>query len=61
MAAVVDANTVGSTPQDLLDGFKPALLVPVAVALLGVLAMTHGTRTRSVAVAESEVDLAEAA
>ncbi len=61
VAAVVDANTVGGTPQDLLDGFKPALLVPVAVALLGVLAMTVRTRTRAAAVAESEVDLAEAA
>ena len=61
VAAVVDANTVGGTPQDLLDGFKPALLVPVAVGLLGVLAMTARVRMRSVAVADSEVDLAEAA
>jgi hypothetical protein len=62
VAAVVNANTgAGGTPQALLDGFKPALLVPVVVGLLGVLVMSTSLRTRAVKVAESEVELAEAA
>ena len=63
VAAVVNANTgAAARRRQLLDGFKPALLVPVIVALLGILAMTARACARApVAVAESEVDLAEAA
>ncbi len=43
VAAVVNANTgTAGTPQALLDGFKPALVVPLIVGVLGIVAMTSG-------------------
>jgi MFS family permease len=57
VTAVVNANTgVGGTPQALLDGFHPALAVPVAAGLLGILAMASGLRTRTAVAAEPELD-----
>jgi MFS family permease len=41
VAAVNSAATGGTgSPEDLLDGFRPAIIVSVIVALLGVVAMT---------------------
>ena len=59
VAAVVNANTgAGGTPQALLDGFKPALVVPLIVGALGIVAMTSGLgRSRPVVAAEPEVEL----
>jgi MFS family permease len=57
VTAVVNANTHGATAQALLNGFHPALFVPVMAALLGILAMATGLRRRSaVVVAEPEVE-----
>jgi MFS family permease len=52
VTAVVNANTHGATAQALLNGFHPALFVPVMAALLGILAMATGLRRRAVAVVE---------
>jgi EmrB/QacA subfamily drug resistance transporter len=58
VAAVVNANTGASgTPQAVLDGFHPALIVPVIAGSLGILAMASGLRGRAVAVAEPEMDV----
>jgi len=60
VAAVVNANTgTGGTPQALLDGFKPALVVPLIVGVLGIVAVSSGLRrTRpAVEVAEPEPQL----
>jgi MFS family permease len=60
VAAVVNANTgPGGTPQALLDGFKPALVVPLLVGVLGIVAMTSGLgRSRATApVAEPQLEL----
>ena len=47
VTAVNNANTgVGGTPQALLDGFHPAIIVSLIAALLGVLAMTVPLRAR---------------
>jgi hypothetical protein len=59
--AVINANTGGSSPQAVLDGFHPALLVPVVVGVLGIVAIGTGLRSRVRAVAASDVELAEAA
>ena len=54
VAAVVNANTgTAGTPQALLDGFKPALVVPVIVGSLGILAMASGLRRRTATAAEA--------
>jgi hypothetical protein len=61
VAAVVNANTgTDGTPQALLDGFKPALVVPLIVGILGIVAVTSGLRrSRAEAeVAEPEPQLA---
>ena len=59
VAAVVNANTgAGGTPQALLDGFHPALAVPVIAGVLGLLAMASGLRTRPVAAVEPEPQVA---
>ena len=64
-AAVVNANTgVGGSPQALLDGFKPALIVPLIVAAIGILAVAPIAFRRSARTApavETDLDLAEAA
>jgi MFS family permease len=53
VAGVVSAKTGAShTPQALLDGFHPALFVPVIVGLLGIVAMATGLRGRSAAASE---------
>jgi EmrB/QacA subfamily drug resistance transporter len=39
VTAVINANTVGTTPQDILNGFHPALLVSVFAALAGAAAV----------------------
>jgi EmrB/QacA subfamily drug resistance transporter len=60
VAAVVNANTgTGGTPQALLDGFKPALVVPLIVGVLGIVAVSSGLRrTRpAVEVADPEPQL----
>jgi MFS family permease len=55
VTAVVNAKTkAGGTPQDLLDGFRPALVVPVAAGLGGVLAISTGLRRKPEAVLEAE-------
>src|SRR5262249_57574812 len=52
VTAVNNANTgAGGTPEDLLQGFHPALVVPVIAAGLGVLAMSVGRRPAEVAIA----------
>jgi MFS family permease len=63
VTAVISANTGASrTPQALLDGFHPAIVVPVIAGLLGIVAMATGLRTRTVAVTEPEAEVeAEAA
>jgi MFS family permease len=63
VTAVISANTGASgTQQALLDGFHPAIVVPVIAGLLGILAMATGLRTRTVAVTEPEAEVeAEAA
>jgi Na+/melibiose symporter-like transporter len=63
VTAVVNANTgAGGTPQALLDGFHPALVVPVIAGLLGILAIATGLRTRAIPVVDPEVEFeAEAA
>jgi sugar phosphate permease len=52
LAVVTAVNTAsrgtGSSPQALLDGFRPALVVSLIVAVLGVLAMTVRVRTKAV-------------
>jgi MFS family permease len=60
--AVINANTGSSgSPQAVLDGFHPALLVPVVVGVLGIVAIGTGLRSRVRSVAVSDVELAEAA
>jgi EmrB/QacA subfamily drug resistance transporter len=61
--AVIQANTgANPTPEGVLGGFHPALLVPLLVGVLGIVAMGSGlVRTRAQAAVESEVELAEAA
>jgi sugar phosphate permease len=60
--AVINANTgAGGSPQALLDGFQPALVVPVIVGVLGIVAIGTGLRSRVRSVAASDVELAEAA
>ncbi len=66
VAAVVNANTgPAGTPQALLDGFKPALVVPLLVGVLGIVAMTSGllpSRARAAVEPERQLELeAEAA
>jgi len=57
VTAVVNANTGATgTPQALLDGFHPALVVPLIAGLLGILAMAPGLRTRAVPLVEPEVE-----
>lgn len=60
VTAVVNANTSGWSPQDILNGFHAALFVAVAVALLGVVAMVHRRAAAAVEVPMEEV-LEEAA
>jgi EmrB/QacA subfamily drug resistance transporter len=53
VTAVNNANRgSGNSPQALLDGFHPALVVSLIAAVLGVLAMTVRGRTKAVEVAE---------
>jgi MFS family permease len=60
--AVINANTgAGGSPQAVLDGFHPALIVPVIVGVLGIVAIGTGLRSRVRSVAASDVELAEAA
>jgi EmrB/QacA subfamily drug resistance transporter len=60
--AVINANTGDSgSPQAVLDGFHPALFVPVIVGVLGIVAMGTGLRSRARTVAATDVELAEAA
>jgi sugar phosphate permease len=55
VAAVVNANTgTDGTPQALLDGFKPALFVPLLVGVLGIVAMTTGLRRSRAAAGVTE-------
>ena len=43
---MINANTSGSgSPQAVLDGFHPALFVPVIVGVLGIVAIGSGLRT----------------
>jgi MFS family permease len=53
VTAVNNANTgTGGTPEDLLQGFHPAIMVSVIAAVLGVLAMSVGRRPAEAVVAE---------
>ncbi len=57
VTAVINANTDASgSPQALLDAFHPAIAVSVAVAALGVIAMTFRLRPRQVPVEEPEIE-----
>jgi MFS family permease len=59
VAAVVNANTgTSGTPQAVLDGFHPALVVPVIAGALGIVAMTSGLRRRPVEAAERDEEFA---
>jgi EmrB/QacA subfamily drug resistance transporter len=55
VTAVINANTVGTTAQGLLDGFHPALVVSVLAALAGAAAV--GLRLPRRAAREVAVDL----
>ena len=45
--AVINANTGGGgSPQAVLDGFHPALFVPVIVGVLGIVAIGTGLRSQ---------------
>lgn len=58
VTAVNNANIgAGGTAEDLLQGFHPALVVPVIAAGLGVVAMSVGRRPAEVAVAEPEPEV----
>ena len=60
--AVINANTGdGGSPQAVLDGFHPALWVPVIIGVVGIVAIGTSLRQRTSTVAASDVDLAEAA
>ena len=60
--AVINANTGdGGSPQAVLDGFHPALWVPVIIGVVGIVAIGTSLRRRTSTVAASDVDLAEAA
>jgi MFS family permease len=60
--AVINANTAGDgSPAAMLDGFHPALIVPVAIGLVGIVAIGTSLRGRQHVEAASEVELAEAA
>jgi MFS family permease len=64
VTAVINANTVGTTRQDLLDGFHPALVVSVLAALAGAAAvgLRRPQRGAQVVVREDDVEAeAEAA
>ena len=53
VAAVNNANTgAGGSPEDLLAGYQPAILVSVIAALIGLAATVMPTRLRPVAEAE---------
>jgi EmrB/QacA subfamily drug resistance transporter len=57
--AVNNAYTTGSSPQGLLDGFKPAIVVSVIVAGIGTLVMAVRRPGRAVGtVPETEADVA---
>ncbi|MES1247525.1 MAG: MFS transporter [Actinomycetota bacterium] len=61
VTAVNNANTGSATPQGLLDGFHPALVVSVAAALVGAVAVgarLPGRRDETVIEAEVEVEAA---
>jgi MFS family permease len=60
--AVINANTGGDgSPQALLDGFHPALIVPVVIGLVGIVAVGSSLRRKQQVEVASEVELAEAA
>ena len=60
--AVINANTGdGGSPQAVLDGFHPALWVPVIIGVVGIVAIGTSLRQRTSTVAASDVDLAEVA
>jgi MFS family permease len=53
VAGIVSADTgPGHTPQALLDGFHPALFVPVIVAVLGLATMATGLGRRPAGITE---------
>ena len=56
VTAVVNASTVGGSPQNILDGYHAAIFVPIGAALLGVFAMVQ----RQPAPAEVDVPVEEA-
>jgi len=55
VTAVNNANTGGSTPQGLLDGFHPALLVSLLAALVGATAVGLRVPRRAAVAAAEEV------
>jgi MFS family permease len=57
VTAVFNANRgAGSTPEDLLQGFHPAIMVSVIAAVLGVLAMSVSRRPAEAVVAEPQLE-----
>ena len=61
VAAVVNANTAGGTPQEILAGYHAAIYVAVGAALLGVVAMLHRRPAPAVVEVPIEEALEEAA
>ena len=60
VTAVVNANTgAGGTPQAILDGFHPGLIVPLGAAVFGIVAVGSGLllRTAPATVEEREPQL----
>src|SRR5262249_19599898 len=55
VTAVINAYTDGATPQGVLDGFHPALVVSVAAALVGALAVGLRGPRRALGGAGAEV------
>ena len=54
VTAVDRANTHAVTPQGLLDGFHPALVVSVAAALLGAVAVAARLPRRRAVLIEAD-------
>jgi EmrB/QacA subfamily drug resistance transporter len=56
VTAVINAHTDGATPQGLLDGFHPALVVSVVAALIGAAAVGLRLPLRAAAAVEAELE-----
>ncbi|HLK44644.1 MAG TPA: hypothetical protein VKT18_01585, partial [Acidimicrobiales bacterium] len=59
VTAVINANTHGTTPQALLNGFHPALVVSVLATLVGAAAVGLRLPRRAIVAVEAELDEVE--